>query len=384
MDRKKPFFTRWGGYLGSRLGEMGGGLISRITGLGDYTVKKNVFAAGNLPEVVNPSHGGTVIRFQEYLRDVFTSSVAGAFKIETFLINAANAVTFPFLSQIAMEYEQYEFEGLLFQFKSMSADALNSVNTALGSVMMATQYDVSDPIFTSKTEMLNYEFSTSCKPSISNLHMIECAPNQTAQSLFYTLNTSAVPAGNDPRLYHLGNFSIATTGFQGTNVNIGELHCTYQVRLLKPKLYSNLGLSIGTSKSTLSGVTDLLPLGTGRTVLGADSIPITITSGTTITFPATNSILHYYVIWIATGGAGVALVYPTLTFTNCASAAASQLNIPSAGTVSAQAQMNFAITTSGNGLAPTVAFSATGTLPTPQPLGARIYIMQTNPTATNN
>ena len=36
-------------------------------------------------------------------------------------------------------------------------------------------------------------------------------------------------------------FTIATQGFQGTNVNIGELWVTYQVTLLKPKLYASLG-----------------------------------------------------------------------------------------------------------------------------------------------
>jgi len=45
-------------------------------------------------------------------------------------------------------------------------------------------------------------------------------------------------------LYFLGRFSIATLGFQGSSVNCGELHVTYQVRLLKPKLFTTLGDTI--------------------------------------------------------------------------------------------------------------------------------------------
>ena len=64
---------------------------------------------------------------------------ADVFKIDSYLINAANPKTFPWLSQIAANYEQYDIEGMVF-----SADALNSTKTALGTVMMATQYDVLD------------------------------------------------------------------------------------------------------------------------------------------------------------------------------------------------------------------------------------------------
>jgi len=42
-------------------------------------------------------------------------------------------------------------------------------------------------------------------------------------------------------MYDLCNFQIATMGFQGTSVNIGELYITYQVSLRKPKLYAALG-----------------------------------------------------------------------------------------------------------------------------------------------
>jgi hypothetical protein len=40
--------------------------------------------------------------------------------------------------------------GLVFEYKSMSADALNSVNTALGQVIMSVQYDAANLPFVNK------------------------------------------------------------------------------------------------------------------------------------------------------------------------------------------------------------------------------------------
>lgn len=75
MDYKnRSTGANWGGYLGSKAGEWLGGTAQRILGLGDYSIKKNVFMGGRLPEITNPiSLGGNTIRFQEYLGDILTS-----------------------------------------------------------------------------------------------------------------------------------------------------------------------------------------------------------------------------------------------------------------------------------------------------------------------
>lgn len=240
-----------GGFIGDKAENLA---LSYITGLGSYNINKNVFLSGNLPVIKNPtgpnSSGGTTIRYTEYLKDIVTAGVAGQFSSETFLINIGNSKTFPWLSQIAENYEQFEIEGMVFEFKSTSSDALNSTNTALGTVMLATQYDVLDTPFASKQEMLNYQYASCVKPSSNVMHMIECDPRQTSVNELYVLagNSSEVsnlPSNADARLYYLGRTTVATTGFQGTNVNIGQLHVTYQVRLLKPKLFATLGYSNG-------------------------------------------------------------------------------------------------------------------------------------------
>lgn len=310
---------RLGGYLGATAGEYLGNTVGRAIGLGDYNVRSNVLA-GRLPEVTNTAgNGGTIIRYQEYLGDIITASTPNTFKIDTYFLNPANPKTFPWLSQIAANYEQYELQGVIFYFKSTSANALNSTNTALGTVMMATQYDTVDPSFSSKMEMLNYEFSTSCVPSADQPHMIECDPHQTTISLMYTEGGETSPPNTDPRLYFLGKTSIATTGFQGTSVNIGELHVTYQVKLLKPKLNDALGNDVATyywaSGDSALAFSNGFPLGATAGSNLINTLGITKT-GTVITFPNIAPIKQYDITIRWQGDNSASVVFPSFTPSN--------------------------------------------------------------------
>lgn len=340
MNSGDSFGRRWGGLIGSKLGEGLGGLahsaVSSILGLGAYTIKQNVLLDGRMPAIQNPtSAGGITIRFTEYIGDIITASTPNTFASQMFDINAANSTTFPYLSQLAANFEQFEIEGMLYEFKSTSADALNSTNTALGTVMMATQYDVLDEPFKSKLEMLNYEYASCIKPSESCVHMIECARSQTTVSNLYTLYNTTPPSSADPRLYFLGRFTIATTGFQAASVNVGQLHVTYQVRLLKPKLFMGLGLgfqsfrffmqnqdiAFNTPFGTQADVDAIFALGNHDTLpngsLLYNNCGITIDAANGyINFPPTSGRVRYYFNIQWTGGTTAAVVTPTITATN--------------------------------------------------------------------
>lgn len=70
------------------------------------------------------------------MSDVISSS-AGVFNGLVYKINPGNPETFPWLSSIASNFEAYRIEGLVFEYKTMSADALNSTNTALGQIILS-------------------------------------------------------------------------------------------------------------------------------------------------------------------------------------------------------------------------------------------------------
>lgn len=79
----------------------------------------------------------THFRHRECLGDVVTSATAGSFNYTRYLFNPTNAALFPWLHQLAANFESYRVKGCLFEFRSMSGNALNSVNTALGNVIMS-------------------------------------------------------------------------------------------------------------------------------------------------------------------------------------------------------------------------------------------------------
>jgi len=219
-----------GSEIGGALGKVGGAIWNFLSGNGDYTVKSNCLINMGTPV---PSFGDSsrsnIVEHREYITDI-TSSVD--FKNRVYPINPGATSSFPWLANIAQNYEQYKLLGMVYMFKSTSATALNSTNTALGTVIMSTQYDVNRPLFTNKQEMENHEFTTMCKPAESVLHPIECAPSETSLNLKFTRTDAAVNSAN-LNFYDHGNFQLATVGSQAEAV-IGELWVTYVVQFFKP------------------------------------------------------------------------------------------------------------------------------------------------------
>jgi len=234
-----------------------------IRGFGEYKISNNSILKGGMspPMITNSvSNGAVIIRHREYLRDINARS---AFTNLQFAINPGVQSTFPWLAQIAPSFEQYRFRGLVFEYKTMSADVVLSgaSSTALGSIVMGTQYDVLDPPFDNKFEMENWEFTTSCKPSVTCLHPVECAKSQTPVTMLY-IRTGPPPANADKRLYDLANFNIAVVGMQnvidsGTFDAIGELWCSYEIELYKPRLVEDVTSSYAHFSNRTPGTGEL-------------------------------------------------------------------------------------------------------------------------------
>lgn len=318
-----------GGLLGSTLGRLGGAALSSIFGHGDYEatnagqLKNNNLVLSNSAQAPQFGSGKVACKFvhREYLGDVFSSSTANTFKIDSYAINPGLPETFPWLSGVVgAKFQQYRINGMAFEFRSMSSDALNSTNTALGSVIMSTDYDSADSTFASKQEMENTEYGVSCKPSSNMMHGIECARFQTPVSELY-IRAYDVPSGKDIRLYDLGRFSIASTGCQGTNVNLGELWIAYDVDCFKA-IEQVPGYLIPFAQYGATGASATAPLGTSRvvstgyTVTAQDLIGLTTTENK-ISWPVDieiGSVWHFQYTFY--GSAAVAITLPVVTSGN--------------------------------------------------------------------
>lgn len=249
-----------GGAIGGAAGSIAGYGVGWIAGTGDY--KTNFAQVKNsVTPAFGPNNGITVCK-REYMGDIFSSTTAGGFQLNKHVINPANSATFPWLSSIAGHYEEYEFVGLCFEFKSSSGDSVNSTNTALGTVTLATQYDPEKPDFISKMSMEDHYFSTSSKPSDSILHAVECKKSRSPTGGLLYVGDQTNDA--DKRWRDFGNFFISSSGMQGTNVNIGELWVTYKIKLIKPRLPNTItiGAKIASAAYNRTGVSAVAPLGT--------------------------------------------------------------------------------------------------------------------------
>jgi hypothetical protein len=313
-----------GGLLGAAIGKGVNQLFTHITGFGDYRVQQNslMHEGMSVPQVVNSmNRGGFIVRHREYLGDIDATT---AFTVHSYPINPGMNTTFPWLSQIANSFEEYRMRGLVFEFKSLSSDAVlsSATSSALGSVIMATAYDVLDPTFATKMEMENYEFANSSKPSCSFVHLVECKKSLTAVSELY-IRDSDPPSNSDQRLYDLGMFQIATVGMQANSGVAGELWCTYEVELYHPKFDTATNLEAATDHFLLGGtVSGTHPLGTAAATVTANSnIGGTLDyAGHRYTFPAHvlagTMFLFSYNLY-QSPGSSYAVVCPTLAHSNC-------------------------------------------------------------------
>ena len=238
-------------------GSRKGGRVSRAIGLGDYDVSTNQIVGGDpMSSQQNVHHigmdsysdasGDIIYSNTEFVKNIYASVVSGTspFHVESFALNPAMGATFPFLSQIAMNFELFEFMGLMFQYKPTSGEFGSNNSNALGKVVLATNYDPDASEFANSIVMENYDYACSTKPSSGCVHGVECAPSQRSTVQMYTRSG----AGNKDKVFtDLGTFQLASEGIPSSvaqEVLIGELWVTYTVKLSRAKLNQAIGQAI--------------------------------------------------------------------------------------------------------------------------------------------
>jgi len=354
-----------------------GGAIGTILGSGDYVTNSEPVRYNTLrgdPPQFASSKPGNIVKHREYIGDITTSGTAGAWSSTSFALNPGMSGAFPWLSNIAQCYQQYKMHGCCFEFISMSADALNSTNTALGSVILATEYNANAPAYTSKQTMENAEFSISTKPSKSVIHMIECARDQSVLGELYVRTIDSTSTSSDLRLSDLGFVQVATTGFQGTNVNIGELWVTYEVEFLKPYLPPG-GAELPGFHFMSTGVTNSAPFGT-TIAATSGNISYALANSTTLNIVGLQigALYETQLLW---GGSSTAIVAsPSVSLTGMnfvnllgpsTADSSSYMNSPYPGSSPASARfmyVGFATATSSIAI---ITLGTGGTLPTGTP-----------------
>jgi hypothetical protein len=214
-----------------------------------------------------------IVRHKEYIGDVVSSDVYA--QQRELALNPGLSSSFPWLSSIARQYQEYTWKGMVFHFVPTVGEAVSATVPVYGNVMMHTEYRVTAPAPANKAELLNEYFASDSRPSEPFVHPIECDPKENPYNVQY-VRTGPVPSGEDAKTYDLGMFRCCTQGQAAAGSVLGELWVSYEVELRKPQLTSQSGEATQVrGTSTFSTTT---PLGSTLTTV-YDGIGATVTSG---------------------------------------------------------------------------------------------------------
>jgi hypothetical protein len=248
--------------------------------------------AGNTSTASSPF----VLHRKEYIGDVLGSTT---FAITKFSINPGLSTTFPWLSQIAPSFEEFETLQIAFHYEPMSA------TSATGVIALAFDYDAADATPTSKQTCLEYADNVRVAPWVPCTLVLKTVDLRKRGALFTRTGTVA---NTDIKTYDLGNVYVATQGQANSNA-IGEFWISYTFSLRVPE-QSNYIVNQSAAITSGGTVSNVAFLGTTPTVTGG--LGVTATGGATLTF---NSPGQYLVSIYVTGTALYTTELPVLTGT---------------------------------------------------------------------
>jgi len=237
--------------LGTAAGVLG--VASNYIGRGSY--KKNGLITGGadtMPRMqhINDETGSLMVSHRERLMDVFAPADSG-FHQDVFTVSPGIEKTFPWLSQIAANYEEYELMQCVFEYDGHSLVGINDTLEVQGSLIMATQMNVKDKPFRDRHEMERFPHASKCAQHGSMAHGVECDPRKIQGDGHRYIRMGGLTKDEDARDFDHAKFSIGqfNTPVELQSKEIGQLFVYYTVKLMKPKISSGRGDAISTFRT---------------------------------------------------------------------------------------------------------------------------------------
>jgi len=293
-------FSKIGGRVGSGLGNV----LSKVTGMGDYTIRKNsivermpVGQNGELDKRFSFADSGTStirVKKREYLGQVLAGANPDDFQQIQYRLQATDPATFPWMATIGELFTEWRLIGGIFSFETTSSNYSSSVG--LGTIAMATQYNSNMLPYADMDSVLQSAFHTRGNPSENLIHGIECDPKLQASERLFTRRPGA---SGPPNLYDHGVVTVATQGLDSgiaAGTSMGRIYFTYDIELSLPELpvaapYKH---SIGITNNQANSAV-LPPAGPALTMtaLAASEMTVSASSGSNILLlaPATGPLV---------------------------------------------------------------------------------------------
>ena len=257
---------------GKKYGAMAGGALVKASGYGEYKLRGHSHVSNNLIASTNTlsmmssdAHtGAIVVTRSELVKDITPTSTGFQSQFSCDInpgLNELNSGCFDWLNQIAQYYEQYEFEQVLFEFKSTVSPGNT---TAAGTVIMAP-LQVGSEDYSDKNAMSYAQGQASAGVAEHILCGVEC---QRGEVYGGTVKRTRVGVINGELInYDLGRFQLATQDATA-NLNIGELWVHYTVRLSQPRFGT-----VSTSGSSNLPINDALASGdSSKTLIASQTV----------------------------------------------------------------------------------------------------------------
>lgn len=247
----------YGSALGKKYRYTGTGdyAMARYSGMGDYdgagleSIVDNSLVGQGVGSAGIPSFGPEQSEYRitktEFLRKIYAPTVAGSFQNLTLPLQPGLEQTFPWLALVSPQFNEYEFLQLMFYWRPMVSD-FNSGTGQVGEVVMVTQYNPDEAVFTDASRAKNYMGAMSTKSSIPMNHGVECNPSKNSGAPGKYVRVGPLSQGQDLKQYDLGTLNVIVTGTPPAYSDqvLGELWVAYTVILRKPKLPDSSGEDI--------------------------------------------------------------------------------------------------------------------------------------------
>jgi hypothetical protein len=183
----------------------------------------------------------------EYLADI---SGSVGFVTAAYPVNPGQVTTFPWLSNIAKNFEKYSIVALEFYYRRTVSEF--ATNGQAGKVMMSFDVDAADAPPVNKQQVED-TFPHSDGMPCENISLVIPAKLLNSELKTHFVRPGGLPGATDVRMYDVGNFFISTIGCTNTTV-IGELRVRYRIKLDTPLLAVPAALPINNSVSEFTTV----------------------------------------------------------------------------------------------------------------------------------
>jgi hypothetical protein len=173
--------------------------------------------------------------FKIVTKDEYIGEIAGtvAYNVIQYPVNPGQAITFPWLSVEALQWEKYEFLQLEFYLKPEVTQYTTNANS--GKVILSFDSDASDAAPATKQAAEDtFPMCDGMPYQTESLVLPKFILNSHTDSFY--VRPGNLPGGADIKTYDLGNLFISTMG-QGTAFpNMMELRVRYSCKLMIPVL----------------------------------------------------------------------------------------------------------------------------------------------------